>query len=340
MRVSRSAVALLVVAFGVLPMASANALDQPVSGQSLSLKRSGSGREKLQFASKDPAVLFPPIGGADDPTTNGATIELFSPDFPTTVTFNVPAGAGVPGWTAKMATYSSYKYVDKLAGGVTPISLVQLKQGKMLKLAGKSTGFPLNGATGPIGIRITIGSLRTCALFTADTIKKDGIAIFRADKAPAPADCDDATLGAYDPGACETGSIGAGCGGTCPPGGVCTTQDLSSCTCVFDTDPCGETAPVCNGECPVGEECRATGGFVLNECRCLPTGSTPCNHGNGPSGTCGGDCPAGEECNHIVYPSWDVCGCGPPGPCGSGGGDDCPPGTTCNVAPNLAFCIP
>ena len=333
MRLRHFPLVLLALSIGLATPTLAAAADQPISGHSLVLKRAANGLEKLTFASKDPATLFPAIGGPDDPTTNGATIELFSPDFPT-VTFTVPSGAGVPGWTSKVATYSSYNYIDKFAGDGTPVSKVQLKQSKILKLTSKSVGFPLNGPTGPIGIRVTIGSLRSCALFIAATIKKDQANSFRAGAAVAPADCADATLGAYDPGACENGSFGSGCGGNCPPGAVCGTQDLSSCVCISETQPCGTTAPVCNGECPVGEECLPIGGYPLPNCGCLPAGSTACGDGQ-----CSGDCPVGQECNHIYFPTYDSCHCGPPGSCGTGG-DDCPPGYSCGVYPGGAICFP
>jgi hypothetical protein len=42
---------------------------------------------------------------------------------------------------------------------------------------------------------------------------------------------------------------------------VCSTQDLSTCTCIDGAQPCGDTGPACNGQCPMGEECFATGGF-------------------------------------------------------------------------------
>src|SRR5215470_14472323 len=66
---------LLGLAFGTVGMG--NAADQPISGMSLELKRSGS-KQKLVFVSADPGFSFPAIGSADDPSTAGLTVDLFT----------------------------------------------------------------------------------------------------------------------------------------------------------------------------------------------------------------------------------------------------------------------
>lgn len=116
------------------------------------------------------------------------------------------------------------------------------------------------------------------------------------------------------------------CDGYCAPGSACGSVDLNSCMCISGAQPCGDTTPTCNGECPVGEECMPIGGFPLANCGCLPAGSESCRHE-----LCGGDCPTGSECNFIEIPEFPLasgCGCGGFGACGSGG-DDCPPGQHC-----------
>lgn len=326
-------VALLVVVVVAVPAA---AVDRPISGASLTLKRSASGRELAGFVSKDALALFPTIGGGDDPSTAGLVVELFAPSHPT-ATFAVNPGSGSPGWTAKAGPPGSYKFRDKLAGGATPVALVQIKEGKQLKIQVRAVGFTLVPPTGPIGIRITSGSQRNCALFTPATITKDGVNVWSARNAGAAglADCSDASLGAYVPSGCESGSFsGDQCGGSCPPGAACGTRDLSTCLCIAAAQPCGDTWPVCNGDCPSGEQCSGIGGYPLPNCACLPVGSTPCGMSQ-----CNGDCPAGQECNYYQLQFQSGCQCGPPGPCGSGG-DDCPPGTHCAVGPPGAFCVP
>jgi hypothetical protein len=68
-RVVGIAIALLMVAgFAIDP---ALALDQPVFGQKLVIKRAASGKDKLVVLLKDPTLIFPTIGGADDPSTVG-----------------------------------------------------------------------------------------------------------------------------------------------------------------------------------------------------------------------------------------------------------------------------
>jgi hypothetical protein len=71
------------------------ALDRPISGKKLQLKRSPSGKEKLVFQSKDPIFLFPAIGSADDPATGtpgGIRVELFSQGEPSHPLLAAPPG--------------------------------------------------------------------------------------------------------------------------------------------------------------------------------------------------------------------------------------------------------
>jgi hypothetical protein len=130
------------------------------------------------------------------------------------------------------------------------------------------------------------------------------------------------------------------CGGSCPPGSVCATQDLSTCTCVAGTQPCGTTAPVCNGVCPAGEACVSLGGLPLPGCGCVPLGSAPCGDAAFPA--CRGDCPSGSVCRAraLDTPSGGGgCVCSPPGPCDATcGGADCPTGFVCAALRPLPAC--
>jgi hypothetical protein len=126
------------------------------------------------------------------------------------------------------------------------------------------------------------------------------------------------------------------CNGACPPDAVCSPTGLALdvCACVSSTSPCGDTAPVCNGICPAGEECVAFEGiFFSNVCGCVATGSTPCGGSD-----CGvGVCPVGSECKlflkHPLAGGYPFCGCGAPGSC------DCPCRFACAVVPSLG-CVP
>ena len=132
------------------------------------------------------------------------------------------------------------------------------------------------------------------------------------------------------------------CDGGCPSGAVCApdTETFSSCKCVFDGAPCGDTYPVCGGVCSTGQPCRQTGVVPVGTCTCESPG-TVC--GDGPYPTCGGACGAGVSC----FPTDTVlfgmpflqCECGSPAPCGSGG-LACPPGFVCAGEPGLRLCVP
>jgi hypothetical protein len=156
----------------------AHAADQPIGAIKLIMKIAGSGKEKLVFVSKDPAFLFPPLGGNDDPANGspgGAVIDVLTRDGGD-FTFTVPAGESpAPGWKVKDgATADLYKYVNKDApGGPVALKIVLLKEGKVLKVVGKETGVAMTGTLGDVVVRITTGTLRNCARFDAATIRKD-----------------------------------------------------------------------------------------------------------------------------------------------------------------------
>jgi hypothetical protein len=319
----------------------AHAIDQPVAARKLTLRRTAGGQEKLSFLTKDPAVLFPPIGSADDPTSGtpgGVTIELISQNAGT-ATLTIPPAVG---WFTREGSPSLYKFVNKLAPiGVSPISSYLLKNGRAIRIRGASTGFPSGGTLGPIAIRITMGSTRVCARFDASKIRRDEGRVFLARDAEVGTltDCSSMSLGGFT---CADGGDAPSCGGSCPTGSECgTLADLSGCICISSAQPCGGTSPVCNGACPSGSECGATGGFPLTGCGCVPTASTPC-YG---SDACGGSCPTGLSCfpNGINLPigsfSWCECLSGPPvDACGG-----CPPGFQCNVLPGTpvqSICVP
>jgi hypothetical protein len=239
---------------GILLAAGAGATDHPVSGRKLVVKRAASGAEKLVFVSKDPALPFPAIGGADDPASGsagGAVVDVFT-QTEGMVSFVAPAGLGKPGWIVKQNALSVYKFVDPPPGALSALRVLVIKEGTVLKVVAKTTGLPLAGPLGSVGIRVTTGSLRSCAGFGDATIRRDVAGKYVAKNAPADAlaDCSDAALSGIAP--CGE-TLFPECGGACPAGSVCASQDLSTCTCVSSADPCGGTSPVCNGTCPTDE---------------------------------------------------------------------------------------
>jgi hypothetical protein len=81
----------------------AGAVDQPLRGDKLLLKRTAAGTGKLVFVSRSIFTTAPAPGSPDDPamgTPGGATIELFSGSGGV-ATFVLPPGAGDPGWTVQ-----------------------------------------------------------------------------------------------------------------------------------------------------------------------------------------------------------------------------------------------
>jgi len=329
-----------VALIGFLSAASlAYAVDQPLDAVRLKVKRSTS--RSLVFVSHDPRFLFPVVGGSDDPAFAGATIDVVSAS-EGMYTLVVPSGSGTPGWTLKDGTRPRIQFKNGHAPfGISFARLVVLKSAKTLKVVLKSHGLALAAPQGSIGIRITTGALRSCALFDAPTIRKDQAGVFSAKDATATtlADCSDFALFGGVP-ACGISPYPT-CGGTCAGDGVCATAAGNTCRCVFPSSPCGDTSPVCNGTCGAGEECAA---FALGSptCGCIPAGTQPCGTPGYP--VCGGSCPGGAVCRAIAVHSIpfgdsEECTCANPGPCAHGG-YDCGNGFVCNPGPPYYGCIP
>ncbi|MBM4242199.1 MAG: hypothetical protein FJ148_00055 [Deltaproteobacteria bacterium] len=210
----------------------------------------------------------------------------------------------------------------------------------MLRVRAPSAGLALTAPEGAIAVRVEMGATRVCALFDGASVRRNEPGRFIAREADAGAldDCDDDSLAGLS---CEES---LSCGGSCPGDGECGGNRLvNGCTCVSPNQPCGDTSPVCNGECPAGQECSNLGGAITTTCACMPAGSTPCG---GVYPSCGdGDCPAGTACSTDTFTGCggatiENCACltgPPPDPCGG-----CPNGWTCfGPAPGFpATCLP
>ncbi len=124
---------LLVACFSVLATRTDGfAADRAISATKLTLKRSASGNETLTFVSKDPAYPYPLFGGADDPasgTPGGCRLELFTAG-PTSATFDMPAGNGELGWTAKdRGTSGTFRFTNTSApNGFSAMRRVSLRK--------------------------------------------------------------------------------------------------------------------------------------------------------------------------------------------------------------------
>jgi hypothetical protein len=316
---------------------SAAAAERRVPAKILRIE-SGPDGSALVFKAQPPDFLFPPIGSDDDPATGtpgGLTIEVFTqsegPARPT-----VPPGVGIPGWTAHDGAVDSFLY----RGPGLAVRKIRLREGKTVDVRAADVGLDLSAPLGAVAVRVTTGTRRICAVFTADTIVKDEPGKFLARRAPGSPNvgpvCSDAFLLGELGFGCP-GSGGSACGGSCPDGGVCGQQSDGTCVCGFPTDPCGGTAPVCNGECAAGEECVAIAGTPEEGVTCTCSATTPCGAVDDLS--CGGDCPAGEECVTIDNGPIldDTCTCTPIGvtPCGAASNPSCdatcPAGEVCDL---------
>jgi hypothetical protein len=310
----------------------AAATDQPISGAKLTLRRSSSGKEKLVFVSKDPSFLFPAIGSADDPATGtpgGAIVEVSSLSDPDAVGAGAAPGVGNPGWKVKDGTNPSYAYRNGAAEeGNDPVRAVTLKRGKRIKITARDTLLPLVSAQGGVGIRITTGSLRSCAFFGPETVRHDEANRFDAVDAPAPAvaDCTDALPH-------TSTSFGTST----------TTSSTTSTTLVLEPCTGGSIGSMCSdGVCQGSDTCQVTVTFVGSVgnpigCLCYPPGVTSC--AATPYPTCGGSCPTGGVCQalHDFTTGAQVCGCVDPAhQCGSSQQCDvgvCAPGLVCSAPP-------
>jgi hypothetical protein len=285
-------------------------MDRPVSGKRLVLDRSASGG-RLVFVSKDPALLFPQNGSVDDPNSGipgGAVVELLSPVEPI-ASLEAPRG---PGWRISGQTASAYVFKNPEApDGVSVVRKILLKRGKVLRVVSADPGLQLSASPDRIAIRVTMGSLRNCAVFTGDAVRENVAGKFVADAVPVPAiaDCSDASL------------LGIP---------TTTTTSVSTTTTTSTTLPCD-----CFGTCEPEEECvRLGSGSGFRGCGCIPIGATPCGSPGAPA--CGGECPTSRFCSAYVDDGTIECRC-------AFAGTQCPNGTAWHQAlgfSNPAGCAP
>jgi hypothetical protein len=158
------------LAVALLALGEARAAEQGISGRKLLLKANKHGKAKMVFLSKDPA-----IEGQSSTPQNGY-LEVCSPAENEAGTLDLPAG----GWRVNKKGISKY--------GAT----VLIKPGKTLKILGHLAS---DQSLGSVGVRLTIGDLVQCALFSGASVVRDDPRHFQGKDAPAPPDCSNATLG-------------------------------------------------------------------------------------------------------------------------------------------------
>ncbi len=259
-------IAALAVVSLVGSAAFAQTTDQPLAGTKIVVKRASSGKETLNVVLKDPALLFPLFDELGDPTISGLTIELFGAGGER-ATLAVPAGIGKPGWKRVGGNLNRYVFKNPEApGGVSEVATIVIRQGRGLQLKAKRTGLTLAGPQGSVGVRVTTGELRNCALFGAATISTDEGGRFIAKDAPASALT-----------SCATGSLGGvvqcGDGVVDAPSEEC--DGPGSCSTVFGNIDC--MPPGVPGECTCcGGQCGDVAGCCGPGIRPVPAPG-PCN---------------------------------------------------------------
>lgn len=275
----------------------AYATDRPIAGAELRVKRSSDGTGRLVFSSKD-ALLLPAVAGADDPASGspgGAVIELFSQGAVGAVSFTAPRDANDPGWRG--GTHRQRYRHQAAPDASSALASIRLHDTGGVRIVGRRAGLALDGNERRVGIRITMGTIRHCALFEPATVKRDEPGAFRAAGAPASAlaDCSDAALAPPAGAACGNGVI--------DDGELCDGDALGICGDVGGS--CG--APGFSNECTC---CSATGWDVATLGCCNPA-SVAVSYGPAGSGECAAlrcdapfTCGANTECS----PDGDCCG--------------------------------
>jgi hypothetical protein len=314
----------------------ASAADHVVPGTQLRLRRTPSGGT-MNLLLRD-VTAIPTPGSADDPSTAGMIVTLFGRGSAQKALLVAPPGTGRPGWLVRTAPRVSYSYTNASARPESAtLAAAVLRSGSGLRVRARSAGLDLSSVEGVVAVRVEWGSERVCTIFDGDAVRRDEAGFFFAVKADAPAiaDCSDATLGG---GGCSLADQGS-CGGTCAGDAVCGGNSLIGCSCVSPSQPCGGSAPVCNGECPAGEECAVTDGSPFTACGCLPIGSMACGEQHDSCDP--GACPAGTSCYGFTLSILNYCACASEPPTDACGGD-CPAGWTCvGPVPGMpATCIP
>src|SRR5262249_13495426 len=146
---------------------------------------------------------------------------------------------------------------------LSAVKKITFVSSKVLKIVAKDIDLPLVATQGSVGVRVTVGGLRTCARFDPPSVRRDVSGSFTAKIAEGTGltDCPDASLG----------------GGTC---GNAVVEGREQCD-----------APSCSG----GFECGAPGAHAACECCDVPRGDTSCCPGDQcEQQPCGRDVPCGR----------------------------------------------
>ena len=177
-RAATAAVALLMLGTGA---ASAN--DRLTPGRKLWLS-DRAGRQRVAFVAKSPVIVAPTPQGSDDPTSVGASLRLVNPSSGESASFDLPASH----WS-RNASGTLYKFKNSAAPAPpSEVKIALLRTGR-LKVSARASGITLNELSqGSIGVVLSAGSVRYCALFGGQHLA-DLPGRFSAKNAPAPTSC-------------------------------------------------------------------------------------------------------------------------------------------------------
>jgi hypothetical protein len=335
---------------------SAAAADVPVDGTRVRARA-----RSVVFASRDRAWTLPP---SVDGTPGMLQIDVSSPAHPEPRTLHVPPVAGHPGWTVgtdDTGTPRRYRFRNPSApNGFSAVESIVWSASGSFRIVVRGTLLDTSTAQGGLRIRIGDPTNRHCARFDAASVVSDVPGSFTARDASAAglSDCSSASLEEPERAPCVLSPAGGACSGSCDTDAECTFDVFAnSCACEGGTGvPCGESAPVCNGYCPVGMHCGGVGprSVLGRGCGCVSDGTVACGDGGYPA--CGDACPdPGMVCRPrkktISLAGTSVgCECASMGACtmgdvlptGSyfcGPGADCPPGKVCASAIGFFGCV-
>ncbi len=165
--------------------------DVPVAGRGLKLRDRAAKpeRRRLVVDLRDPAIVAPADGSADDPTAAGATLALRNPATEEAQSIPLPAA----GWRR---TRDGFRYRDG-GGALGPCTRAQIGQGRLkARCRGAGITFTLDEpAQGSVAAGLVLGTARVyCGRFGGtvrkdDPLGSDGQGTFAASNASAPSGC-------------------------------------------------------------------------------------------------------------------------------------------------------
>jgi hypothetical protein len=139
--------------------------DHPIAGTKLTLSRRGRHRAVVSLSSDDPGVVTPSPGSRNDPRRGdpgGASIELLRPDG-AVHTLSLPAGRS---WYVAQGTSTYWEALGRPDSAVW----MHMREGTGLHLELWASDLSPADALDGLRVRISMGSLRTCADFGPETI--------------------------------------------------------------------------------------------------------------------------------------------------------------------------